>query len=322
MSRNLLWLCLVSAALTACIPRSTCDKDCEVPDTELVDTDPLDSEPADTLLVDTDPVDTPVDSDPTDACPATHVCLPAVPTGWTGPIALRTGSPAAPLCPASYPTQTGLTHAGLQVTNPDCSCLCSVDDAWCELESSVTGTPYRGFGDCNHSPQPDLECLRAVGGAYCVLDSVPPTMPTPTWATDVRVCGGGEVLTGCEADGLCAPRTGDLGLVCIERQGEHACPPGYPDRTLYHNNFTDTRSCEACSCDAIAPTCEFDIEVCSVAVFETTVTATASCLPGSGDGQDFGILADRTVTAAGCTAVGGALLGTVGAVGERTVCCP
>ena len=111
--------------------------------------------------------------------------------------------------------------------------------------------------------------------------------------------------------------------MCIQRQGVHTCPTTYPDRSIFHDTFTDTRDCTTCTCDANDPTCVVDIEVCSVGVLDLSIASGQEvCLPGEDDGQDFGVLNTQVVTPASCTASGGRPIGQATTTSPRTVCCP
>ena len=158
--------------------------------------------------------------------------------------------------------------------------------------------------------------------AECVDDSPAPTVPPADWDLDVRVCDGATFDAGCEVDETCAPRVDASALVCIHRQGLHECPATYPDRSVFHDTFTDSRACTTCTCGENNPTCIVDIEVCSVNFFDLSIASGQEvCLPGD-DGQDFGVNNAQIVTPASCTASGGRPIGQAATAGPRTVCCP
>jgi hypothetical protein len=72
----------------------------------------------------------------------------------------------------------------------------------------------------------------------------------PSWGQAADLCFVDEVGGGCDVDEVCAPKP-DAPLVpvpCIEQEGSVDCPTSYPDRSVFHEGFSDTRSCASSGC--------------------------------------------------------------------------
>lgn len=54
-----------------------------------------------------------------------YACVPAVPSGWTGPFELFEGAQAPAGCGTDYPTQAYAGNAGIQVPPAMCNCTCN-----------------------------------------------------------------------------------------------------------------------------------------------------------------------------------------------------
>jgi hypothetical protein len=217
----------------------------------------------------TEGTDGPIDGSTTDAepCPDSHVCLAAVPEGWNGPV-VRLERPALapePSCPTAYPTVE--LDAGADVVADPATCTCSCGDAT-GVECQVS-TFLHFYGDadtCSDVVPANFEVFVTVCNilptefdnfTYWTLDPVLVTGGTcepmleqqvdpPSFANALTACGGAELLSGCDADRICAPRLGDE--LCIWHDGDERCPDGYDDRHVYYGGIDDQRACDECEC--------------------------------------------------------------------------
>ena len=88
-------------------------------------------------------------------------------------------------------------------------------------------------------------------GGSCAQSGGALEADAPSWQLEALVCGGAPPAGTCSA-GICAVKPSEpFGpAVCIHKDGDEACPDGFPARTLVYGDFTDTRSCAACTCAA------------------------------------------------------------------------
>ena len=112
--------------------------------------------------------------------------------------------------------------------------------------------------------------------------------------------------------------------MCIEQDGEHACPAGFGDAVVYYQGFQDDRSCTACSCAPEGQACSFDVEICSLSFEQTTLVSGGECYQlnsSDGDGvsnMGFNISNNGTCQAGAGT---GEVQGEIAETGAVTVCC-
>lgn len=165
-----------------------------------------------------------------------------------------------------------------------CDCDCSPGQLGCSGEAELQVSnypPQAGFSPCTNPsyvydetvssgssqsvsiPMDDIRGI-VLGNdpapnitGSCTPD--PSVQPTPAgFDTRTIACGTFEAIAeGC-GDGLCVPQPAAPydSDVCIWAEGDLECPAGFDDRTVYHSDFTDTRSCSACSCGGPSGSCE------------------------------------------------------------------
>jgi hypothetical protein len=220
-------------------------------------------------------------------CQPLYACVPAVPAGWTGPVAFYEGTNAAPLCNASggFPTQKQSAHSGIvpgDATCPTCECNftgtpvckanlvfgstadCQSGCCWGSAPGICTGSPLTatngtclGVGLCqNGTIKPTaIEITSAsVSGTCTSAANGTADIPTPTWTNEVRACGDAVATgKGCGTDGACMPvPAAPFGSsACIYKTGDTSCPSPFSTKHLVHQNTQDTRSCTPCSCGAL-----------------------------------------------------------------------
>lgn len=210
-----------------------------------------------------------------DACPDTHVCVAAAPAGWNGPVVRLERPTIAPelACPEAYPDTMATAGSDVIAGDVGCTCTCgAASEVQCEVSTQLH---YYGASDtcsdvvpanflifatmCNDLPDQfpgfthwTLDPVLVTGGSC--EPALEQTMDTPTFANSMTVCGGAEVVPGCDADEVCTPRARE-GL-CIWQPGDSRCPEEYDDRWVYYGTIDDQRLCEACSCDEPVGVCD------------------------------------------------------------------
>jgi hypothetical protein len=208
------------------------------------------------------------------------------PLGWTGPVALWSGTSGnAPACPTAYPSDLLDAHDNLVVppyTCPSCTCTpqnascsdltfwfdtttgCSSSSAWLAI-ARVGGSCsplFLGHGkpDGGTARSSQLKPGNYVTGT-CVANQTTPQFTNPSWGTDVLACGGGTTSGGGCGAGQCVPKpvAPFNTKLCIFRPGINACPSSYPNEMpstanpQYYAAFVDGRTCSQCTCGA--PSC-------------------------------------------------------------------
>lgn len=284
------------------------------------------------------------------------VCA-GTPLGWTGPIALWSGTAGtAPSCAGSYPSDLLDAHDNLTVppsTCPNCTCTpqgascpslsfyydtttdCSSSSAWTVTVTS-TGTcqptPTLVGGSTARSSQLIPPATKYVSGS-CVGSQPTPTFSTPSWNTDVLGCGSAATSGGGCGAGQCLPKPSSpfKTTLCVFRAGINSCPSSYPvpmpsaAKPQYYATYTDGRSCTACSCGA--PTCggtvtTYTDTACSQngTVVDITTACTTIAADDSRSGGDSRSLR-WTNGGAVCGSASSSLQGSVTPDTPVTVCC-
>lgn len=247
-------------------------------------------------------------------CGADEACVPAVPTDWSGPIVVASGS-----CPAEFPEDTGVLNRSLVPGVPQCSCSCTVDEISCQLILENNGVAFSPDSSCESPPFED-ECVGVTSGIECA-DMAVDIPATPSWEVERLGCGGAVEGRACDA-GTCIADTGDA--ICIQRDGEHDCPAPFDDRTLFHRAFDDSRSCSGCSCQSSSPACEADVEICSLGFDQVTLESDGGCYQlNSSDGDGVTLFSTAVVDQGSCDPAPetGEVSGDVVETEPVTVCC-
>lgn len=217
-------------------------------------------------------------------CPeTTHACLPAVPSGWTGPLAVHTGAAAElpPSCQGGYTQPLFDLNGDLQAPPVTCDCECGdpvgttcqpiTMDRYANVSCSATptGTQIGGsFAERQCKMVADYTMV-FTGTFHKMSDggvSTPgactemPTeiIPMASWSSALRGCGTTTPdAGGCGMDETCAPVVPDaFADTCIAQTGDVQCPVSpYSERAVYYGDFADTRSCSECTCGTPTGTC-------------------------------------------------------------------
>ncbi len=213
-------------------------------------------------------------------CQAYFRCLPAVPDGWQGPVALWEGQGTAPSCAQSayYPTGVGMLPKRLLAeaqasTCPECSCEPPAEDEcgmadieyFSDLDCTSSLAQRSVSGTCSTVTVDHIDANRPLSARFDPPGSAGQCTPTragqvvspPVDLAIARACGGPLLLGGgCGQNWLCLPRPREPfePLLCIFAEGDEQCPVGYEERRpQYFLMASDTRSCSPCRCRA--PTC-------------------------------------------------------------------
>jgi hypothetical protein len=250
-------------------------------------------------------------------CGPAERCVPAVPAGWQGPIAVSEGG-AAQGCPGTYPTPLGELNAGLDVGAVNCSCGCIVGSVVCRLQSANTKTFFAPTVSCE-SPPTDDDCLTAVADSTCSPQPFE-DIRSNSWDTTELSCGGAVTTEACSG-GACYPELGGFGKLCISALGDLACPGEFPGRTLYHQTIADDRDCAPCTCEPEEQACQIELEICSTGFFDVTLQEGDDICLNSSDDKGVSLISAVVVDQGTCQTAGGTATGSAVPAGPVTVCC-
>lgn len=240
------------------------------------------------------------------ACSVDYECVPIPPAGWDG-VGYLSGLTAAD-CPAAMDIGLDL-HEQSELSAPpaSCSCTCSGagsvqctvqltcwDSQGCignaqPMEAAATCMPYPFFGgnfSCSAGPP-------IVQPGTCTVGDIDVNVPPVSWPSTKSLCLA-EQGGFCDAANVCVPRKpANASGPCIARAGQHACPAGYAQKSVYYDGtFSDNRGCGACSCSS-TPTgaaCGCTGSNCGAALFTqpgcqggflALIPTTGACINGS-----------------------------------------
>jgi hypothetical protein len=201
------------------------------------------------------------------ACPiGTHVCVPAVPEGWMGPVSIAEGptSERDAGCIDAYATDETVAYDDLDAPEAVCTCLCGDPvGSSCDIELVVDNNAGCGSpsDDWVITPNVCLESVAGSPGSYWQATATPPDgtcaempsdeLPEAEFETRVRLCSASEDGPGvCDDSGVCspipvAPFAEEL---CVYADGELECPEGYEQQRILYRDIMDTRGCSTCTC--------------------------------------------------------------------------
>jgi hypothetical protein len=254
------------------------------------------------------------DLDPS-ACASRERCVPPVPSGWQGPLAV--GASGGRACPPEYPASFGDLNTGLQVGSAFCVCGCSVDLVTCTLPPTAGGDIAPA--SCG-SPNFSRECFQVTAVPSCSTQPTGDVQPS-FWQSTQLACGQAIAFGAC-GDGTCYPNPDSFGPLCIAALGEQRCPAAFPHGQLYHRGLSDTRSCGGnCACSTSGAACQLLYTFCSpFGEFPQQLANEGEqvCLE-----PDVSLSIDGlgVVNNGSCTADGAVLEGAVTPADPVTVCC-
>jgi hypothetical protein len=203
------------------------------------------------------------------ACTAGFMCVPQVPSGFTGPVEVYDGPNNIVICDPLYTTDYFMGYA-----TPQCDFSCS--PCACGTPAGVTcGSPGFSyttdmltlcprpqpvpFGLCNNNVDTKIvkfaTSAGAAGGGNCVTGGGAANLSPISWNTG-HFCGaeakGGQ---GCDKGYVCWPRPQQpfLRQACVFGNGDLTCPStgGYPVKRSYYDtqDVKDLRRCAStCGC--------------------------------------------------------------------------
>jgi hypothetical protein len=251
-------------------------------------------------------------------CQATHTCVEALPSGWTG---LGWFDPdATPACSPGLTAQN--LYLGMTAPPITCPCECGAAGAHCAID--LTCSP--GGADCSGSPW--TTTVATCGSVYMtagvsgcratephIMGACPgvngtPVRPPVTWTTTGRACMAGAGGLCPAADRACVPRppTGAIGP-CIGKMGDSPCPigSGYVNRHVkYVGEAVDSRTCTPCDACRVegACSCTSGLEPCGVAVYGASTCAASSQLVSASPSEACSALAFSNSVNASAQVVG------------------
>ncbi len=206
-------------------------------------------------------------------CGGTDTCVADPGPAWTGPVALASSALG---CTEGFPDEAETLLDGIQPSASACACTCGSATAICSTFMRVTGYQFDACvnaqgqvtvteNQCyNKDFSASLSLSLASASTSCGPGTVTAGLPAPTWSTTVRACDGFTPGAGaCDPGQTCVPRPGDAfeAALCYLQDGSHACPSGFPNKTLYYTGFTDSRTCPStCTCQGSGASCMVDVE--------------------------------------------------------------
>ncbi len=138
----------------------------------------------------------------------------------------------------------------------------------------------------------------------------------------------GSGSSACGEGSACVVQSDSM-VLCVLRQGSHACPKGYPSRRVVvdPSGVVDQRGCGACSCTSKATACTnagigfFGTADCSGTARAVSLTGSCNSISGSGTPTHYRYQAapDTTDCEAADTLV--PVTGSVSTPGALTLCC-
>ncbi len=280
-------------------------------------------------------------------CGVGSTCVAEAPASWNGPVAVYEGEPLAPppTCPAAYPTQDHTLNTGL-IGGGTCGCDCETATGFSCSSTRVTQHGSNpGGGSCVSFNPPEYNatstCVSrfipanlawqqpsnpAPTGGSCapkLLDS----LTTPTWSRRTRACSNTTLgAGGCNTNQICAPNAdASFTKICVWAAGDNACPAGspYSQRSVHYSDFSDGRSCDACTCGGVEGSCD------GAVVFQSDCSTLPALLASVAPGvcaklteRSYGIRYSPNPTVS-CTPSAGNTSGvaTPNDAGAVTVCC-
>ena len=256
-------------------------------------------------------------------CQPAFWCAPAIPLGWTGPVALFEGAAPAPDCSSSgFPIMAQDAYADIDGGTVACpSCQCNVTSSSCTAALQFFSDPACGgscwlcstpfpfeitAGDpCQPIPplchdgnkKPVAVEVQVKGSASCTpVANGSEVIPKPAWGKSVRACGHPKPAGGGCAAGTCLPKPHQPfeQAFCIYADGDVPCPGVYVKKRLAHLAFSDNRDCTACGCgEAAGVTCDDAVVFLGT---EVCVTAGWPVKPN----KCSGIVQDQTLLSGTC----------------------
>jgi hypothetical protein len=279
-------------------------------------------------------------------CTPNHICVPAPPAGWSSVSFQRDRAPNTQptSCGDLQPSGTAL-FKGINAPAGGCSCGCGTASGG----QCTGGVTLWQYGNCGGGPaqQPNgcydihlngwtiggVETTQPYVSTAGTCSAAASGAPQPaSWNKTLDLCKVTDVGAGCGAGNVCVPRPAAPfdNLACVEQSGKVDCPAGYPQQTLYWEQFNDNRICSptGCSCGAAAgQVCDFKVELytawkCDNAVVGTYPLDGQCHATGFGNGYIGSTKIVGNIKGGSCEASGApSITGAVNPTGAHSVCC-
>lgn len=201
----------------------------------------------------------------------THACVTPAGAGWSAPFAHVAASQG---CQGQFPTQVGVLRNSLSVPSSTCDCTCGTPTGSCDPDVGVEGfsdsqscTSSVGGGDihpptCFNLGTLSRKIIAPSIESSCASGTVTPYLSTPTWGLNHVACAPVAGLPCADSGDSCVPQPASpfSSEICVMRSGSVACPSGFPNRTVYYEDYNDTRSCpSSCTCTKSGGYCSVPI---------------------------------------------------------------
>ena len=267
---------------------------------------------------------------------STHACVTPPGGGWSEPFAHVAASQG---CQGPFATELGILRNNLSVPASSCDCSCGSPTGSCsstiDVETHTDSQSCNSFDgggtftapDCRNVGSYSRNILAPEIVATCASGSVASNLSTPTWGVDRVACGAAAGLPCADAADSCVPQPQSpfSNDICVMRSGNVSCPSGFPNRTLYYEDYDETRSCpSSCTCTQSGGYCEilvtgYEGSNCIGADQSTTVTHDR-CIPYAQ--FDSYKVETPTVGSNGfCTPTNPSVSGSASESDPVTVCC-
>ncbi len=278
-------------------------------------------------------------------------CVPSAPSGWSGPVAIRTGAAgSSPACTGSFPSQSpALMHSGLNAPPNDCSNFCN-PGLGCEVQcyywfytqpSSSNGTCGGNSGGTGNNTN---GCLRieqpwqTYGNDVRIQGDAPYCRPTygslqstpASWTSDAITCSGTPPSGACSAGNTCQSATAApfeaqmcVWLPVVGDPDPVTCPGSYSSKRVFYTGMSDNRSCSQCNCSLNSAGCSYNIQACSGSCPSTCSGSNLvnTCVTGSSYNAPRDYSVSRTPSGSCNTTSSSSPTGSATGTGAIVVCC-
>lgn len=283
------------------------------------------------------------------ACEKGERCIPAVPQGWVGPLAIETstsvdGNPA----PCGEGFDSFVTAFVGPIDSPPVSChgcgCSSPNDVECGPPTiELHANPNCAGGATDYSgPAPGAEGVcaaitpaNALSGKI-VLPSEPVTgscmpsgggiasAPDATWSGRAATCQASALGAQCSGGGVCAPKpNAPYANVCVAQDGKASgCPSGFDNQLVVYKDQLDMRACTECACGApTGGSCGTSVAMSNASPCDTQDKALASGCVTASTAWNFLKWVANPSQLGTCASTGGDPTGSVVPDKPVTLCC-
>lgn len=254
------------------------------------------------------------------------VCAPVAPSGWATVVVAETDDASSVACPEGYGFQEVLGRTPANDGCDPCSCGQATQTRACDpafyndttcTDANASGGPVLESGECQRFAPGVHFTYEESGTCEGPFDAA----RTPRWEQTASICtalveGGGCTAGGCVPSP--PPPFADRRCILSDAMEELACPPGFPNRTVYYADFSDGRTCEGCSCQ-FRGCMGGQIRFCAT---DTCGSCQTSAFEGCHDGTAIRSVQVVIPPDSVCVPSGTpTLMGTLTGRNPRTVCC-